>query len=38
VVCPVSCIELNPDWVESREALEAKVQALGTLVATKSDN
>jgi len=38
VVCPVSCIELNPDWVESREALGAKVQALGTLAPTKSDN
>ena len=28
MLCPVDCIPLNPDWVESKEALEAKAQRL----------
>jgi ferredoxin len=28
IVCPVSCIPLDPDHVESREALEQKYQRL----------
>jgi ferredoxin len=28
VVCPVQCIELNPDWRESREQLLDKYQQL----------
>ena len=31
VVCPVACIEVNPKWVETKEQLQAKVEALGTL-------
>ncbi|MBT6275525.1 MAG: YfhL family 4Fe-4S dicluster ferredoxin [Chromatiales bacterium] len=27
-VCPVECIPLNPDWVESRDQLMLKYQAL----------
>ncbi len=38
VVCPVACIELNPGWVETKDQLQAKVQALGTLPAVKGDN
>ncbi len=38
VVCPVACIELNPSWVETKDQLQAKVQALGTLPTVKGDN
>lgn len=38
VVCPVACIELNPAWVETKDQLQAKVQALGTLSTVKGDN
>jgi ferredoxin len=38
VVCPVACIEGNPEWVETSAQLRAKVEALGTLPAVKSDN
>ena len=38
VVCPVACIELHPDFHETQDQLLAKVQALGTLPAVKSDN
>ena len=31
VVCPVACIEPNPQWVETNDQLRAKVIALGTL-------
>ncbi|MEN9758898.1 MAG: ferredoxin [Pseudomonadota bacterium] len=31
VVCPVACIEPNPQWSETKEQLQAKVEALGTL-------
>jgi ferredoxin len=27
-VCPVACIPLDPDWTESREALQAKYERL----------
>ncbi|MEY3264474.1 MAG: hypothetical protein RL717_1951 [Pseudomonadota bacterium] len=27
-VCPVACIPLDPDWIESREALQAKYERL----------
>jgi len=38
VVCPVACIEINPQWVETREQLQAKTKALTTLNFVKSDN
>ena len=27
-VCPVACIPLDPDWTETREALQAKYERL----------
>ncbi len=30
VVCPVECIIINPDWVESEEQLQEKYQKLTT--------
>jgi hypothetical protein len=38
VVCPVACIEISPNWIETKDQLLAKVTALGTLSAVKSDN
>ena len=32
VVCPVDCIPLDPEHVESREELQAKYEALTALV------
>ena len=29
-VCPVDCIPVNPEWVESKQALEAKYAVLMT--------
>jgi ferredoxin len=37
VVCPVACIEVSPEWVETRDQLMIKVQALGTLPAPQED-
>jgi ferredoxin len=37
VVCPVACIEVSPDWIETRDQLLAKVEALGTLTAPQED-
>lgn len=28
LVCPADCIELDPDWAEDQDALEAKYEAL----------
>lgn len=38
VVCPVACIEVNPQCVETREQLQKKVESLGTLATAKGDN
>jgi ferredoxin len=38
VVCPVECIEVHSEWVETHDALMEKVRGLGTLPAAKSDN
>ena len=38
VVCPVECILVNPDCVETQEQLQAKTKALATLNFVKSDN
>lgn len=38
VVCPVECIELHPEFIETESQLRAKVLALGTLPPVKSDN
>ena len=35
-VCPVACIPLNPAWVETREQLTLKYQALQGAVALTS--
>jgi ferredoxin len=31
VVCPVACIEVHPQYVETKDQLQAKVESLGTL-------
>jgi ferredoxin len=41
VVCPVACIEVDPQFIETQDQLLAKVEGLGTLPAlpaTNSDN
>ena len=35
-LCPVDCIPLNPEWVESREALAAKAEQLKALRVVKA--
>ena len=34
VVCPVSCIELDPAWIESRERLMSKYRELTAKIAS----
>jgi ferredoxin len=34
-VCPVACIPFNPQWRESREALQAKYERLQVLAGSE---